>query len=668
MFRKIGLFLVLAVELFLGLCYGFTKIGDPVFQALPFIEPISDGLLTFFRNICEGVNVMGLLNVSHKIAMAITVAVVNIIFIIVWFVFFYILLVIIRSIKRHKRRKSNVGPYALSEEEKRRFEWKLFAKRKPIKRIISLIIPLAFIALFVITRFDKNVAALGGAEGFTTFYTDFINPIFRRVSVRYTNSYLDLFFNTGGTGYIELVVKYLHDVMWVEYIILAVAGILILVIWYLIFTLFARIFKKPCAKRRAKIAKRKYILQMENLEYRARKTGCKNISRKAEDALDYSVVDGETAATEIAEIDENNKTRPVGLYKQAAYIDDISTGVTDLGVAPEEEEQTTPLIEREARFVSENDVDIVLEEEPVIEVTEEETPTEVDFEIEEEDPFFEKYQPEDVDVTPVVDYAEKQEVIVEEAPQEVKEEPVIIKQYIEVPSSINEEVIKEEPVAEEEPEPEPEIEEVVVEEPVVEEVKQEVKEPVVEEVVEEVEEEEEEVEEVEEPKVRPDITPIAVVRPASEDLTKKEEKVEIVKPLAFKPKKNNAKSIKPIELSERPKLELKKFSGSSLKVGGTLTPTEAFSTGTTRVAPVIRPLKVATDRPVPKGAGIPVVAGLEKQEQDKFKGAKKKMIAPIQVKKEQEAHISAPKKDVKPLNVDKKALDRKPIKPIKLKK
>lgn len=708
--RKIGLVLILLVELFIGLVHNVKYISEAVGKALPFITDIATKYNDWLNSVTVRFNVADftskwcdpIRNFLHltngQFSFVFIVFALNVLFIVVYLLVFGIIAAIIKAIRRHNRKKRIASQYVMTVEDEKKFEYQRYMKKFPIKRVISLLIPLAFIVLFIIARFDRTVAS--GFEscndGYWQRWTWSIAPFFEEFSPNLGNDLTKIVYNTDGWGYINILNRFLTNksLFWVEFIILGVAAILLLLVWYLFFTLINLCFRKSRAKKRAAKARERYISKREKAERKALKKSKAKVSAKASDLLGPEETikdpDEESQIAHIADIDLDSDIKVYNekdYAKQAEYIDDISEGVQDLGVVSATADYSEPIIERETRFVGDEEVDIVLDEEPVIEVVlDEEDPNEAFVFEEEEDPYFEKYQPEYVDLSLITNLPDKDVSVVKEEevePVKPEEKPIIIERYIEKPVYIEKTVyvekpqhVDEEPIKEEE---EPVIEKfvekeeprVVEEKPITEPIQKE--EPVQEVEKDPVQEVEEELVETEEEKaeriLRKDIKPIAVVRSAEifEEEEKKNEKVSV---LTFKPKGNNQpKNIKPLDLSNRPALELKKYVSSNVKVGGSLSPTEAFATGTTRVAPVVRPISALKETNFKNPAAVPVVNKEKEADENKFKDAKKKMIQPIAVNKPINHVESAPKKvapiaPLKPVNKDVK----KPVKPVNLKK
>ena len=237
--------------------------------------------------------------------------------------------------KRRKKRliSYQLDSYSLSEEEKARFEWKLYVRKFSFKGLISYLIPTLIIFIFLIIRFDKEICEIDNfREGYFRLYSNYVEKFISGISPESVNILNDtikayiIFINQ----LIELI-----GVDIIEYILLALAIILIYLSWTVLVYVCVQINKKHAAKARARRARRKYIDKMENAELKARRKADPRISSKASEIIgsenDVNFLDDSSYIAMIgekyADMDENRKK------KEAAYIDDISAGVTDLGFA-----------------------------------------------------------------------------------------------------------------------------------------------------------------------------------------------------------------------------------------------------------------------------------------------------------------------------------------------
>lgn len=390
--RAIGLIFIYIIEILFGIFYFVKSLWNKVVSAIPFFNNIAD----FFRSILKlfrsWLNFSFFNNLPLRAQNIIVIILLNIIFTIIYLIFFGVLTFIIRKSKQKKMARERNRVFTLSEEEKAKFEWKLYERKFPGRRLISLIVPIFLMLTIVVIRFDKSICEQ--YDSFNKGYFDVFNNC---------KPYIGSF----GSWCETVISKYIGlnnnivnaiGVTWVEWIEIALVTIVICLLWYGFFSLFAKPFRRYQAKKRAKRARAKYVYKMELLEYKAWKKAQKEkeISQKNRDLYDSDnalITDVEADVKSISNVEDSNVIKPrnnIDSPSQQAYIDDISTGVTDLGIIEEDNDEIQqPIISRETHFVGDEDVDIVLEEEPILETIEEKD--EFFDDILEEDETFDRY-------------------------------------------------------------------------------------------------------------------------------------------------------------------------------------------------------------------------------------------------------------------------------------
>lgn len=408
---------------------------------------------------------------------------------IAWIVVFYIIFGSIGAIIKHAKKKKIrkvISEYKLTPTEEKRFAPKNYKKKASRWVGKTLIVPIVVLAILVLARFDiynienwgLQVNNLMGFDIYSVYILPVLEYVFNPILVN--ELIKPLFTNNLGIGYYDLVNTYLSSIAWLEYVILGVGLILVVFIWWGLFKLISLFFRRGRSKHLAKKAKRKYIAKMEKQEYKLRKKYKDDATIKGDEFLKIIEEELEEEALEIAKIKEEKSSRHQKKIdaRKKAYLEEIGYGVVDLGVSEEQtKKQAEPIVEREIRYISDADVDIILDEEPVIEIVEEDDMEEVELVNKEDDLFFEKYQEDDVDLelveeqkpepNDVIEYVEEkakpQEEKVEEIPLPI-EEKVEVEKYEEVSSDVLDEPIKEEVVQEEKVEESP-VEETLEEAP-----------------------------------------------------------------------------------------------------------------------------------------------------------------------------------------------------------
>lgn len=447
--KKIGIGVVLLAEIVFLILYGlYPSVGEP-----SWLKPIAVAGDYFSDTMLK--TIASWLQLSEKnFGKIVAFIALNAAFIVVYYAVFCSIGAIVKASRKKKIARVVKCHYVPSEAEEDKFDYRRFMKRFPVRRLISLLIPLLFIAVFVLTRFDSAVSAKvhANVQGTWTIYSDHIEGMIVGVfsdDASVIDAYLKLFTNASGFGYIDLINRIPENFAWTEYVILPVLSVLILAIWYGFFSLLNLLFRKTRAKRKAKRAKNRYIFKKDYQEYKVRTKHAKEYSSKSEQFMYMVESDNE-------EIQKIAKVNPVDPFvrddkKPADYYDDLGTGVRDLGVGQVEEEPLNKAItEREVRYISDKDFDIVLEEEPVIEVVEEDGIDQLKQQGREDELYYEKYQADEIRLKTVEEYT-KDRYLINEYVSNIKGEPAEEKdEEAPLPPEKKEEE-KTAPVAEEKP-------------------------------------------------------------------------------------------------------------------------------------------------------------------------------------------------------------------------
>lgn len=411
--RLIGLVIVFLLSFTLLFSYEIDAIKNVFLGFAPFLKSVYEFIDNLFINIKNLLNQDFIASLPHWFSDCLIYLVLFVGFTLIYYLFFGIIILIRNATRKRKVETAlNGNVITLSDEEKSKFEWKLYQRKFPFWRLVFALLELGIFALFIIIRLDKvftieNAVTYQGVTYFPEVVDKFYESNFAT---------LDLYYSIAGRlGSIgefisNIVAQYIRfmnaivettGIRSIEWIMFVVIVIVVLVIFWAIGSIFTRPYRRIKAKRRAKKAKNKYIIKLENTELKAYKKSQKEnrISEKNRTLYDNEPegndfeqnVEPLIADTKaIKEFTENKKSQT----PEQNYIDDISTGVTDLGIIQEDEnELQEPLVTRQTRFVGDEEHDIILEEEPIIETIEEEDSYYNEQEDLEEDKF-EKYQPE----------------------------------------------------------------------------------------------------------------------------------------------------------------------------------------------------------------------------------------------------------------------------------
>ncbi len=401
---KIILIIELALVLLFGLGNVFSFFKDaPVFNIFYIL---GNQLFVFGRTLSSlfhiniVVNDVSYVNFSGLIGFII----INIIFVILYYGIWYLVSFIIKKHNEDKLR-SVVEKYELTKSEKARFQVRNYIHTFSPYVFISLIIPIVFLFILITARFDNVIAKEASSKlgGTLHIFTNNIEPALNTLFLdgNFHKIILSFFTRSTSNGYIDIMNVWFSSVPWVEYILLVFACALILFVWFIIFQAIYLLIRKPIAKVKCDNARKAYIYKMEHQEYKIRKEYKNEVSSKSDDFIRTLEEEMNSNAKNIANItpegnDELLKNPKSYEKNRRAYLEDIGYGVSDLGVSENDIEKAKPIVEREVRYISDEDIDIILEEEPVIEVTEDEE--DVSINDEDNDEFYEKYIPEEQEI------------------------------------------------------------------------------------------------------------------------------------------------------------------------------------------------------------------------------------------------------------------------------
>ncbi len=401
---KILIIIELALVLFFGLGSVFSFFKDtPVLNVLYIL---GNQLFVFGRTFASLLHINLVIDgISYtNFTGLIGFVIINVIFIALYYGIWYLVSFIVNKHNEDKLR-SVVEKYELTKSEKARFQLRNYIHTFSPYVFISLIIPIVFFFVIITARFDSVIAkeASSKLNGTLHIYTNNIEPALNTLFLDndFHKIILNFFTRSSNNGYIDIMNVWFSSVPWVEYILIVFGVALILFIWFILFQALYLLVRKPIAKIKCDNARKAYIYKMEHQEYKIRKEYKNEVSSKSDDFIRTLEEEVNSSAKNIANItteeDEELLKNPKSFEKnRRAYLEDIGYGVSDLGVSLNDIEKVKPIVEREVRYISDEDIDIILEEEPVIEVTEEEQ--DISLEESSNDEFYEKYIPEEQEI------------------------------------------------------------------------------------------------------------------------------------------------------------------------------------------------------------------------------------------------------------------------------
>lgn len=421
--KYIPLWLVLIAEAFLLFGYGFyATIGSP-----SFLSWLNVSGTFYVKNILGWISSLFNRYGGIKYPGYVSLLIFNALLIIVYVIVANIISFASKKSKEKKMLRVIKEHYKLTEAEEKEFDYHNYIKKFPIKRTLSLIIPLFLIFLAVATRFDNTVVTASSSNlgGWGDLYTNFIAKMWSAIFYASPNAnfhYLNLFYNANQTGYIDRMNLLIGNFAWLEYIIIPLASIVFLALWFGFLSLINLMFKSQRAKGRAKKAKEAYIYSKDKEEYKFRLKHGKEYSNKSEEFI--NMYENEDKTNPIAEIDDQDELKKNATPDEIEYYETLGEGVKDLGIGESSVSTQKAIVEREVRYIADEDFDIVLEAEPVIESVEDDELDALIAQNKEDELFYEKYIADEIAVKPLEDYEKNNDII----PVEDEE---IVERYVE---------------------------------------------------------------------------------------------------------------------------------------------------------------------------------------------------------------------------------------------
>lgn len=433
--KKIGLSIILTLEfVFFLICAIYGALNTP-----EMFKPIYE-IGTIFRESVVGTLIKLLMLDQIIFNELIVVTIINVTFVIIYYIIFGLIGHAQKKSKEKKIMRVVKTHYVLNEVEKAKFDYKNYLKRFPVKRVLSLLIPLLIVAVFVLARFNidlyQDYSVYNSYFPSINIYHEYIVPVLN-VLVKDSTIITDFISNIV-IQYIKIASTYFASIQWVEYVILGVCTVIICLVWYMIFSFLNLFVRKGVAKRKAKKARNKYIYKKDKEEYKRRIKYGKQPSSKSDAFIDSYEEEQNTPELSIGKV-KKQKNKKKDDKNINSYYDDLGNGVKDLGIG-EEKVNTEPKIEREVVYITEEDFDIVLEEEPVIEVVEEDGIDQIHKQVKEDELYFEKYQPDDVEIKSFEEYDAKENKVndyVSSIDEDTKEEEVVNDDLVESKEEIS---------------------------------------------------------------------------------------------------------------------------------------------------------------------------------------------------------------------------------------
>ena len=147
--RKIALFSIYILEIVFGICYYVKDIWNAIINVAPFMTYVGDLIGQIIRYFKGLIDIKAFNELPVMVQSIIVVLLLTILFSVVFSLFFGLIALIQKKIRRNELSTKAQKVFTLSSEERAKFEWKLYIKKFPIRRIISINV---LLTLFVLDR------------------------------------------------------------------------------------------------------------------------------------------------------------------------------------------------------------------------------------------------------------------------------------------------------------------------------------------------------------------------------------------------------------------------------------------------------------------------------------------------------------------------------------
>lgn len=297
------------LELILSILFLTPSIASGLPQFFLWIRDLLNIILTALSRLLHLPTFVENGETNYIIANTISLFILNVIIFAIYFSVFAIM---------EKKRKKDFKPQNDELTPKSEFDPVFFEKRNPILRLAFIWLPLNLWLLYYFLLNSKDMQ-----ENFSVNASN-IYAIFEQNIDFYNNNAIPLIEQDDG----------------IKFVILLIGFIVVGGLYWIIFSFFAVVFKKPMAKAKAKRALKAHEKRVGALQNEENIVENIDILEHAKFTHNKSIVD--TIATiDIKEINEKEKT------SRQNYFDDLAQGIVDLGVEERETfEVAKPNLER----------------------------------------------------------------------------------------------------------------------------------------------------------------------------------------------------------------------------------------------------------------------------------------------------------------------------------
>lgn len=362
--------LILVAVGFVGCCYAIPSVRTSVLDILRSVIKFSRSLYNGLQGFCY--DTVGLFSTSlqAKLSPDKWTAIFCLVFAIVFYIIYFLIFGLIARAQKNKKveaassrasKKTAIEgkePAATTtKKEKSDFKWQDYKGGRPIKRVVLAIILSIFLLLFLVLRFFNYFTTSEGyaIDALKTVFK-FFNPVFKGMT-DITESIFSLVSNNIMVGsFMNNAPFTVHHL--IDFIFWLLLAIVLVVFVILICTLFVHIYRCKVAKKRAEVTEEKYLTEMNATPKEDRLY----VSEKASEQLGLPTSKREGAdISDIASINSDKLTSSTkDDVKAASYIDDIANGVTYIGIAATEDDESIIIHEtREALIEEEVEEEII---------------------------------------------------------------------------------------------------------------------------------------------------------------------------------------------------------------------------------------------------------------------------------------------------------------------
>lgn len=359
--------IIFAILIFVGIgfvacCYAIPAVRLSVLDFLRTIVRFSRSVYDSIQAFCY--DTVGLFSTSlqAKLSPDKWTAIFCLIFAIVFYIIYFLVFGLIARAQRNKKlaasssrsqKKTAVEGkevVAGTKKEKSDFKWQDYKGGRPIKRVIlAIVLSVALLFVLVMRFFNYFTTFEGYAINALKSVFEFFNPVFKGMTV-ITDNIFSWVTNDVMVGSLmnnaPFTVHHLLD--FIFWLLLAVVAVVFII---LVCTLFVHIYRRKVAQKRAQVTEDKYLSELNSTPKEDRLY----VSEKASEQLGLPTSKREGAdISDIADINADKLTSSVtDDVKAASYIDDIANGVTYIGIAATEEDDSIVIHEIREDLVEE---------------------------------------------------------------------------------------------------------------------------------------------------------------------------------------------------------------------------------------------------------------------------------------------------------------------------